>query len=252
MNEKTLVILLGNARGGEPTWQTMYEHLLNVYNADLALLFGEKEDRIESLYSKAKYIWELKEYSDWYDYYNEFCDGEWLAFYEKNKNHGTGGGIKDFIGSGAIIFAFRHYLKNNFKHIADQYNRIILTRSDYFYIDNHPILPNDKVYILEGEEYGGITDRHHIFPSSLWNEVLGVVEFLSSNPNVIGNPETVLKHMFMHSNINYDYCKRVQFTVALPSDSTRWCKANGTLPENPELLIKYRSEYDMALRNKNK
>jgi len=26
--EKTLVILIGNARGGEETWETMYKHLL--------------------------------------------------------------------------------------------------------------------------------------------------------------------------------------------------------------------------------
>jgi hypothetical protein len=250
MNEKTLTILLGNARGGEATWETMYNNLLNVYNSDLALLFGEKESKTESLYAKAKYIWEIKEYSDWYDYYNEFCTGEWFAFYEKNKSHGTGGGVRDFIGSGAIIFAFRHYLKNNFKHIASLYDRIIITRSDYYYIDKHPLLPNDKVYIVEGEDYGGITDRHHIFPSNKWDEILGIVEFLSNNSNLTGNPETILKYMFDHHKIDYDRFKRVQFTVALPSDSTRWCKANGVLPENNNLLIKYKTEYETAIKNK--
>ena len=39
MNTKTLVILLGTARGGEETWNSMYENLIEPYSADLALLF---------------------------------------------------------------------------------------------------------------------------------------------------------------------------------------------------------------------
>jgi hypothetical protein len=35
----TLVVLLGNARGGEKTWHSMYKNVLNPLNADLALLF---------------------------------------------------------------------------------------------------------------------------------------------------------------------------------------------------------------------
>ena len=47
--EKTLVILIGDSRGGEKTWHTMYDHLLKPFNADLALCFGYKENKIESL-----------------------------------------------------------------------------------------------------------------------------------------------------------------------------------------------------------
>ena len=48
MKEKTLVILIGNARGGEETWNTMYENLLKPYNADLALCFGESKNKSAS------------------------------------------------------------------------------------------------------------------------------------------------------------------------------------------------------------
>lgn len=249
--EKTLVILLGNARGGETTWNTMYENLLNPFNADLALLFGYTEDKSSSLYQKAKYVWELPEYSDWYDYYDKNCSGNWFSFYDKNKETGIGGGIRDFVGSGAIIFAFRHFLKNNFKQIGQQYDRIILTRSDYFYISPHDVLSNDKIYITEGEEYGGITDRHHIFPSHLWDEVLGIVEFISTydigNDN---NPEKAFKKLFDHHKVNYEKCKRVQFTVATKNDSTRWCKPGKLLLGYSDIFLKYETEYNLALKNK--
>ena len=41
INTKTLVILLGTARGGEETWNSMYKNLIEPYSADLALLFGK-------------------------------------------------------------------------------------------------------------------------------------------------------------------------------------------------------------------
>ena len=50
MNVKTLVILIGSARGGEETWHSMYKYLLEPLSADLALLFG-KSSIIEGLAS---------------------------------------------------------------------------------------------------------------------------------------------------------------------------------------------------------
>ena len=51
-NTKTLVVLLGSARGGEETWNSMYNYLLNPLSADLALLFGKSNDHSSSLYKK--------------------------------------------------------------------------------------------------------------------------------------------------------------------------------------------------------
>ena len=38
---RTLVVLLGNARGGEETWGSLYANLLDPQSADLALAFGD-------------------------------------------------------------------------------------------------------------------------------------------------------------------------------------------------------------------
>ena len=45
MSTKTLIILLGSARGGEETWKSMYKYLLEPLSADLALLFGKTSDK---------------------------------------------------------------------------------------------------------------------------------------------------------------------------------------------------------------
>ena len=50
MNVKTLVILIGSARGGEETWHSMYKYLLEPLSADLALLFGKSSNKSSSLY----------------------------------------------------------------------------------------------------------------------------------------------------------------------------------------------------------
>jgi hypothetical protein len=43
---------------------------------------------------------------------------------------------------------------------------------------------------------------------------------------------------------------RVQFTVKTSEDTTRWSGGFGnTVPYNPDLFIKYNSEYDEAMRN---
>ena len=44
MKEKTLVILIGNARGGEETWNTMYENLLKPYKIKVNLFKVEFYD----------------------------------------------------------------------------------------------------------------------------------------------------------------------------------------------------------------
>ncbi len=258
MNTKTLIVLLGSARGGEETWKSMYKYLLEPLSADLALLFGKTSDKKASLYKKAKFIWEIEEYSDWWDYYTKYFSNRIYDIYKHNEVEGLGGGIGKFRGSGAIIFALRHFLKNNFKNVLLNYDRIILTRSDFYYIDFHPNLKNDTFYILEGEGYGGVTDRHHIFPSSMTDKILSINEFLDKKENYKYlltknlNPERALTEYYKNINIfeQIKFCKRVQFIVAKRNESKRWSYTKGYKFNSNTLLIKYQKEYYTALKNK--
>jgi hypothetical protein len=208
--EKTLVILIGSARGGEETWNTMYKNLLIQYDADLALCFGETANQSSSLYKNAKYIWELQEYDNWRNYFEIQFDKNWDYIFSLHKDTGLMGGIDDQIGSGAIVFAFRDFILKNKINILNQYDRIILTRSDFYYIDKHPILPLGKLYAVEGEEYGGVSDRHFIFDSDMAEKVLGICDFICNPtnfnslsilpPNTI-NCERALLLYFKHTKI---------------------------------------------------
>ena len=87
MHVKTLVVLLGSARGGEETWNSLYTYLISPLSADLALLFGKTDLKTSSLYSRAKYVWEIDEYDDWWNYLSiEDCKGEVWSVIRKATN----------------------------------------------------------------------------------------------------------------------------------------------------------------------
>lgn len=257
---KTLVVLIGNARGGEKTWHSMYNNLLRPYNADLALCLGYDANKTHSLYSRAKYVWELPEYDNWEDYYTEnLGDGPWKNAFMLGEQTGFSG-LYGSPGSGGIVFAFRDYLLKNKKDILLQYDRIIITRTDHFYVKEHPVLPNDSFWVPTGESYGGVTDRHHIFPSSDIDIVLGILENYINTDDIVEdfvndpplNGEKCIKKYFNRMGYlnKVKEFNRVQFTVKTSEDTTRWSGGFGnTVPYNPDLFIKYNSEYDEAMRN---
>lgn len=262
---KTLVILLGNARGGEKAWNSMYENLLEPYNADLAVCFGYKENKTESLYKKSKYVWEIPEYEEWADYYIENFgeNGIWKKVFAIAIAGDSGfSGLYGSRGSSGITLALRHWILKNKKDILLNYDRIIITRSDYFYYDKHPILDNDHFWIPFGEGYGGITDRHHIFPSSDVDLVLGIVENYVNTNLILEDFSNIPNHCL---NIERSYIKyfgrfgyskkikqfkRVQFTVRVSEDTTRWYTGpndgNLLVPGHTDLYIKYSDEYALC------
>jgi hypothetical protein len=255
---KTLIILTGNARGGENTWETMYENLMKPYNADLAICFGDNENTDISLFKKSKYVWKIREYGDWFDYFRENCNGFW----ESNLWYGIDGTAWN---SGLPGFVIKDYILKNYKNIIEQYDRIILTRSDYYYLHKHPILSNDHLWIVEGEDYGSYCDRFYVFPSKFVDKVMGIVDYLDSKElhnffrkvfkngdsyNVtefsLGylNTEYYYKLFFEHTGIVHKIRRspRVHFLVSLENDHTRTFEPR--MPFKDELYIKYYTEFN--------
>lgn len=262
LQEKTLVVLCGNARGGEKTWHSMYSNLLDPYNADLALCFGYQEEKSSSLYSRAKYIWEIPEYEKWENYYIEHLGDNfpWKKSFRRGEFTGFSG-LYNSVGSGAIYCAFLHYVYTYKKEILQTYDRIIMTRSDNFYVKRQPILSNEYFWIPSGEGYGGLNDRFHIFPSEDINLTIGIVSnyinsesfFENINESNINLEKTYVKYFEKTGYINkvrtFD---RVQFLVKTELDGTRW----GTyrwgfgkyLPYNDDLMIKYEEEFSESMK----
>lgn len=251
---KTLIILTGNARGGEETWESMYKNLMLPYNADLSICFG-KTDNHNSLYKKSKYVWEIDEYSDWIDYYRENCNNFW----HENLEYGKSANV---LNSGIIGFATKHFIIKNYEKILLKYDRIILTRSDYFYVHRHPLLSNQHLWIVEGEDYGSYCDRFYVFPSKYCREVMNIVDYIDSehlnstlklikkhNLNVTGlgngyiNAEYYYKLFLEHTGMSKIIRRspRVQFLVSTKDDTNK-----NLVPKtkfNDNLFIRYESEF---------
>lgn len=262
--EKTIVILLGNARGGEKTWRRMYENLLQPYNADLALCFGYSEDKSASLYQNAKYIWELPEYEEWADYFveNFGSDGPWKKSFEMAPTSGFSG-LWGTVGSGAIFCAFQHYIYKYKKDILLEYDRIIVTRSDFFYLKQVPVFANEFCWIPTGDDHGGLCDRFKIFPSSHFDEVLGIVDNYINTENF---HEDFKDFAGLSYHINFEKCHlnhfkridylknirgfpRVQFLVKTKSDMTRWGQTDMLVPFHDDLFIKYENEFNETMKS---
>jgi hypothetical protein len=134
---------------------------------------------------------------------------------------------------------------------------VIVTRSDHYYIADHPVLENDGLYIVEGEDYGGgVCDRHWVFPSSMCRAALGILEYMTEDlprdeayAAVRGsaNVERMLALMLRANGVVPKRHRRVQFTVAAENDKTRWREAK--IPFKPEhgLYAKYETEYALAM-----
>ena len=90
------------------------------------------------------------------DYYSQYYKGNWKDYLLKGKGLGL-------YESGLIHFALKDFVYRNYSEKLSDYDYIIYTRFDQYYVDYHPKFIDDKIYIPDGEDYFGICDRHVIF-----------------------------------------------------------------------------------------
>ncbi|CAB9527613.1 expressed unknown protein [Seminavis robusta] len=276
---KTLVIIMGTLRGGEYTWQSMYKNLLDLNNADLALAVGEvaEDKKTSSLYKRAHYVWEFHEYEDWGDALDLIAKEQKPGVDPKTDPEswreimlphfpGLFGGVGDIPGSGAVIFWIRWFIQNKLKHLnlLDKYDQFIVTRSDFYYLCEHDISEFNatEVWVPDGEDYHGITDRFVLAPADKILKVLDILPpFLKKSRHHRNKlpkkaiqregmgPERFILWRWDDDGIKAQRYPRVMFTVKTPSDSSRWntgakTSASGQMKTGPHgLILKYRSEY---------
>lgn len=230
---RTLVIIMGNLRGGETAWRTLYKNVLDVNNADLALMIGKvsiptnsthvdddndvhnttaasiDNSRTSSMYRRAKYVFEFDEYEDWGDAVDLINGTSWRQrvapmLYRKSS---ILGGVKLYRweGSGAVIFMIRWFLSNTIRqhNLTALYDRFIVTRSDHYYLCPHNLseLEDHYLWLPEGQNNRGVTDRHLVVNKEDLLPALDVLPAVLANPEryrkvlgiVSGNPEKILK-----------------------------------------------------------
>ena len=80
------------------------------------------------------------------NYYSKNYTGNWKEYLNKGKGLGL-------YESGMIHFALKDYIKREHIETLNNYEYIIYSRFDQYYIDYHPDVNQDKLYIPNGEDY---------------------------------------------------------------------------------------------------
>ncbi|MBT7600015.1 MAG: hypothetical protein HN560_02960 [Anaerolineae bacterium] len=263
--ESVLIIILAETREHEFTFDLFKKNLLDMTNADLCLCVANnhREDINNPFYQHAKFIWRYDEPDDWGDAFDFIQNAKgiknnWRKLLEI-KDQWLGGikGSEEHPGSAGILLFFRLFLKESIvKHgILEQYDRFIITRSDFFYQVPHvplKFLPPEYIWIPDGEDYGGYTDRHIIVDRNNLLDVLSISDRVITEPQKLYAEMTSFNKWNMERFIKFSYknlgllpkIRRfpyTMYTVRSAGGHTRWTE--GYYNKNLGYYIKYQSEY---------
>lgn len=274
---RTLVILIGQARGSEYAWRSLEWNLLRPYGADLATYFTTASPQT-MLQRMAKFNWVLPEYSNWATLFEQVAaqcpqgpqDDSWQQLCPL----GTGelqwmGGVNTTLcqhpGSAGILLAFRWAVQQKLLELKldQQYDRFILSRADELHLCAHyPLdrLDSSRAWYPNGEEWGGVSDRHMFAYRDVFLRSMNITTELVCNwrayirqvnsthyPKLEMMITMVAFHPDSHSQVRIGKYERSMFTVKRPSDPTRW--SNGSALTDAQefgLLIKYPTELTRA------
>ena len=247
---KYLIILAGSPRGGEKTYSSLYKYVKNHLNADLALCTTEDMyDESISLFQSPDYLWLLKDYDNFFDYFIENFDGSWKEYFELGK--GTG-----LYESGSIHFIFKDFILKNYLNILENSDFIIYSRFDQYYLDFHINGDKNRILIPEGEDYYGICDRHAIIPKEYISKFLKICEYINLDKSLEVNTEylncetSFLNHLKHEGLLSFvERYPRTQFTSALSKDKTNWRIPIYKIYFFNKLMIKYPDEYIDSFKN---
>jgi hypothetical protein len=273
-NNRTLVILWGTVRGAEPIWKSLYRHLLDFNNnTDLALMVSAtKEYANSSLYGRATYIWDFQEYEDWSMAIDTLFgtspddDPSWRHIARRTKNGPFGGTKEDPRSSGAIRGLMHMWVGQRVESLGllDEYDRFVMTRTDVFYAVDLDLasLDQSKIWIPQGENFGGVYDRFYICPNHIF------LKALYTHPPAIQNPQKYYsfeKRLKRYRNIEsfirlrwqeegiYEKVRlfrRVLYIGTVQGDDSRWAGAVGEafVEDGISVFYKYQGEYDLTMK----
>jgi hypothetical protein len=280
---KTLVIILGETRAHELTFDNFKKNVIDVLNADLCLCIGVKldYDYYNPFYKLAKYKFlynEDEDYSGAFDYaYNIIINENkienenhlhWREFL-KIKNQFMGG-IRDkdneHPGSGAIQIFYRWFLLKYliYHKLIDKYDRFVITRSDYIYQLPFPKVErmnSNNIWIPNFEYWGGYTDKNVILSKTNIIPYLNILnmmvlksnEYFSKMKNYnYWNIEQLIKFHLYQNNVEYliKEFPYIMYACRNHNGTTRWNV--GTYNEKLGYYLKSEDEYNKSIDYLNK
>lgn len=269
---KTLTVILCQTRETSLTYDSLRKNVLSPLKSDLAFcgsldVDSNKDDH--SFLQHCRFIWAQDEPLDWIDACDDLSidGGAWRALAAIHPNFLGGTGYLDSVGSGIIIMFWREILRAKLtEEIISSYEWFVITRSDFFWKVKHPKVKNlneNFIYLLDGEKYGGISDRHIIFHRNFAEKVLSMATPIFQDAKTIEAELRELSHGYLNPEIYLDFiAKRFEFkenirflpylgyTIRGANTKTRW--STGTYDARLDLYIKYPEEYQAALQNTRK
>ena len=263
--ESVLVIVLCETRAYEHSFDLFKKNLLDVLQADLCLCVANNQREVKDnpFYKEAKYIWSYDEPDDWGDAYDKAqemfdCTQNWRQLL-LIKDQWLGGikGDNEHPGSAGILLFFRWFLKLSIlkSGILNNYDRFVITRSDFVHrIPHVPLkyLCPEFIWVPNGENYGGYTDRHIVVSNRDVLKVLSISDrviidpdnlFLDMNFDSEWNLEKFIKFSFEYMGLG-ERVRRFPYTmysVRSIDGHTRW--SEGDFCSKHGYYIKYQNEY---------
>ena len=264
--ERGLVILLCQDRELDKTFGSLNKNLLGPLNADLAL-FGTESEASRGIDYAHK--WSYPEPSDWtQEILNVGISAEWLGRLAALHPSFLGGihlgtqtshaGQKT--GSGAIILFWRYLLGKTLSESRelDDYDWFVITRSDFTWASPFPPIENfdpHKIYFLDGEKYGGVSDRFILFHRNSLSSVVAICDELFETPERVYerlrnlssiNPEVFLSVEWGNLGVMERACflPYIAFSIRSASGTSRW--QMGSWNDKLGFFVKYRNEYRQA------
>jgi hypothetical protein len=266
---KVLVALIGQTRATELTADSFRANLLDALGADLALCVRAGEPP-NPFHEWAKYVWTFEESGDWAAHYDEAAgNSDWRVLLEVGEL--MLGGIEDEKHpqktSVAVLYYYRRLLWRKLRRtgLDRAYDWIVLTRSDLTWPAPHPdvrLLSDRRIYVLDGEQYGGVCDRHLVVPRRYFEPVLGgLVEPVFSDPRglkrridsvvaregwFLFNIERLLAMRLREAGLwrRVRYLPYVPFAVRAPGGPTAW--SAGEFDEELGCYVKYPTETERS------
>ena len=260
----------------------MHQHLLTPLNADLATYFTDISNNT-LIQRMAKYNWTIPEYDDWSFALDDIAAScgcaraDWVAaFCTSRLDHQwwLGGATPECKHQGpqaaGMLMVYRWLVQKKIVELGldAAYDHFVLTRADQMYLCDHvPIAALDPatLHVVQGENYGGWTDRHVLGHRDVFLRGLSITFEMFCNPVEYGahierfmadgratnggdlNIETLQKMMWDALGVPVAPVPRAMFTVRAKGDPSKWSQGEAHASFAPYgLKIKYPDELDDA------
>jgi hypothetical protein len=259
---KTLVIVLCQGRMLEKTFHSLQDNVCKPLNADLAFVGSSQNmQELSVINNYFKHVFNTNEPSSWLNQIDSIHSSKsWRSIADVSPVILGGTGYGQSVGSGAIIMYYREVLRQYLNEInTEEYTWFVITRSDFIWTIPHPCVQNlelDKIYFLDGQRYGGISDRHAIISKNNITKFLDIslpiftdghnLANRAKNNSVV-NAETLILLRLSELGL-LEKCRFLPYmgaTIRSLSTSSRW--SQGVYSKKLNLYIKYPIELRMSV-----